>query len=112
MADYRIIVDLSQRKLHLLNGNTVVKSYPVGIGRILTQTPLGEYTIVNREKDPGGPYGAYWLGLSRPHYGIHGTNNPASVGKRVSHGCIRMYNQDVMDLQSRVTLGTRVTIRQ
>lgn len=112
MADYRIIVDLSQRKLHLLNGNTVVKSYPVGIGRILTQTPLGEYTIVNREKDPGGPYGAYWLGLSRPHYGIHGTNNPASVGKRVSHGCIRMNNQDVMDLQSRVTLGTRVTIRQ
>ncbi|GMA63322.1 L,D-transpeptidase [Alicyclobacillus fastidiosus] len=112
MANYRIIVDLSQRKLHLLNGNTVVKSYPIGIGRILTKTPVGEYTIVNREKDPGGPFGAYWLGLSRPHYGIHGTNNPASIGKRVSHGCIRMYNRDVMDLQSRVTIGTRVTIRQ
>jgi lipoprotein-anchoring transpeptidase ErfK/SrfK len=108
---YRIIVDLSDRKLHLLDGDRVVRSYPVGIGRMVTQTPAGEFTIVNKAPNPGGPFGAYWLGLSKPHYGIHGTNNPASIGGMVSKGCIRMYNQDVIDLAGKVPIGTRVTIR-
>ncbi|MFD1673649.1 L,D-transpeptidase [Alicyclobacillus fodiniaquatilis] len=108
---YRIIVDLSARRLYLLKGNTVVRSYPVGIGKILSSTPTGEYRIVNRQAHPGGPFGAYWLGLSRPHYGIHGTNRPSSIGKRVSHGCIRMQNDAVLDLASKVDIGTRVTIR-
>lgn len=111
MPANRIIVDLSDRRLYLLTGNRVIRSYPVGIGKILTKTPVGEYRIVTRQANPGGPFGAYWLGLSRPHYGIHGTNNPASVGKRVSHGCIRMQNKDVLALQQQVNIGTRVTIR-
>jgi lipoprotein-anchoring transpeptidase ErfK/SrfK len=108
---YRIIVDLSDRKLHLLIGDRVIRSFPIGIGTMLTQTPYGEYTIVNKEPNPGGPFGAYWLGLSRPHYGIHGTNNPSSIGKMVSHGCIRMYNHDVLVLSRLLPIGTRVTIR-
>jgi len=108
---YRIIVDLSDRRLYVLEGNQIVKSYPVGIGRMLTQTPQGEYHIVNKAPNPGGPFGAYWLGLSKPHYGIHGTNNPSSIGKMVSHGCIRMYNHDVLELSRIVAIGTHVTIR-
>jgi len=108
---YRIIVDLSDRTLYLLQDNTVVNGYPVGIGRMVTQTPTGEYTIVNKQAHPGGPFGAFWMGLSRPHYGIHGTNDPSSIGHLVSHGCIRMYNDDVVALSRIVPIGTRVTIR-
>lgn len=108
---YRIIVDLSQRMLHLLEGDRVIHSYPIAIGKILTQSPVGEYRIVNKVPHPGGPFGAFWMGLSRPHYGIHGTNNPASIGHAVSHGCIRMYNEDVLALARLVPVGTRVTIR-
>ncbi|MNW52761.1 putative L,D-transpeptidase YkuD [compost metagenome] len=112
MPSYRIIVDLSDRMLYLLDNNIVVKAYPVGIGKMLTQTPEGEYTIVNKAPNPGGPFGAYWMGLSRPHYGIHGTNDPSSIGHEVSHGCIRMFNEDVVQLASMVPIGTRVTIRR
>jgi hypothetical protein len=109
---YRIIVDLSQRMLYLLEKDIVIRGFPVGIGTVLNRSPEGEYTIINRQANPGGPFGAFWLGLSKPHYGIHGTNNPSSIGKRVSQGCIRMYNADVLKLASMVSNGTRVTIRQ
>jgi lipoprotein-anchoring transpeptidase ErfK/SrfK len=111
MPDYRIIVDLSDRKLHLLDGNIVTRSFPVGIGKMVTQTPTGEFTIINKQANPGGPFGAFWMGLSKPHYGIHGTNNPSSIGHMVSLGCIRMYNDDVLALSNLVPINTRVTIR-
>jgi len=50
------------------------------------------------------------MGLSQPHYGIHGTNNPASIGTAASNGCIRMYNEDVNELFNLVSVGTPVTI--
>ncbi|CAM3972216.1 L,D-transpeptidase [Alicyclobacillus pomorum] len=112
MPRYRIIVDVSDRKLHLLDDDRVVRTFPVGIGKMLTETPIGEYTIMNKQPNPGGPFGVYWLGLSKPHYGIHGTNNPSSIGKQVSHGCVRMYNEDVTYLANTVPIGTHVTIRQ
>jgi lipoprotein-anchoring transpeptidase ErfK/SrfK len=108
---YRIIVDLSDRRLYLLDGNQVIRAFPVGIGKMLTKTPYGEFLIVNKQPNPGGPYGDYWLGLSKKHYGIHGTDNPASIGKQVSHGCIRMNNPDIVTLANLVPLGTHVTIR-
>ncbi|WP_223066402.1 L,D-transpeptidase [Paenibacillus caui] len=111
MPNYRIIVDLSDHRLYLLDGDRVVRGFPVGTGTIVNQTPQGEYTIVNKQPNPGGPFGAFWMGLSKPHYGIHGTNDPSSIGKSVSHGCIRMYNQDVLALSKLVPLHTRVTIR-
>ncbi|CAM4327533.1 lipoprotein-anchoring transpeptidase ErfK/SrfK [Paenibacillus endophyticus] len=111
MPDYRIIVDLSDRMLHLLDSNIVIRSFPVGIGRMVTQTPTGEFFIINKQANPGGPFGAFWMGLSKPHYGIHGTNDPASIGHLVSHGCIRMYNEDVVALSRIVPINTRVTIR-
>ncbi|KIL37259.1 hypothetical protein SD71_00650 [Cohnella kolymensis] len=111
MPKYGIIVDLSERKLHLLDGANVVNTYPVAIGKMLTRTPTGHYTIMNKQPNPGGPFGAYWMGLSKPHYGIHGTNNPSSIGRAVSHGCIRMYNEDVVQLANTVPIHTPVTIR-
>ncbi|EWH21522.1 L,D-transpeptidase family protein [Bacillus haynesii] len=107
---YRIAVSLSGRTLRLYEQNRLIKTYPIAVGKILTQTPRGEFVIVNRQPNPGGPFGAYWLSLSKQHYGIHGTNNPASIGKAVSRGCIRMHNRDVLELASIVPNGTRVSI--
>ncbi|MEK5280274.1 MULTISPECIES: L,D-transpeptidase [Paenibacillus] len=111
MPNYRIIVDLTQRMLYLLDNDIVIRGFHVGIGKMLTQSPVGEFTIINKQPNPGGPFGAFWMGLSKPHYGIHGTNDPSSIGKEVSHGCIRMYNEDVLTLAAIVPIGTRVTIR-
>jgi lipoprotein-anchoring transpeptidase ErfK/SrfK len=112
MANYRIIIHLAERTLSLLEGDQVIKTYPVGVGKIATQTPAGELTIVNKASNPGGPFGSFWMGLSKRHYGIHGTNDPSSIGKYVSHGCIRMHNKDVLELASLVQIGTPVSIRQ
>jgi lipoprotein-anchoring transpeptidase ErfK/SrfK len=97
----------------------LIRSYPIGIGKILTQTPTGTYRIINKVpypySYPGGPltpYGTYWLGLSRPGYGIHGTNRPSSIGKRVSRGCIRLFNKNVEELARIVKIGTPVIIRE
>jgi lipoprotein-anchoring transpeptidase ErfK/SrfK len=111
MPLYRIIVDRSDRKLQLLVQNKIVKTYPVAIGRIAFQTPHGEFTIINKVPNPGGPFGVLWMGLSKPHYGIHGTNDRSSIGKMVSHGCIRMYNEDVIELSKLVDIGTQVIIQ-
>lgn len=107
---YSITVDLSVKRLTLYRDGAPVKSYPVGIGKMLTPTPAGTYAIVNKSPNPGGPFGVMWMGLNKPHYGIHGTNDPSSIGKVVSRGCIRMYNQDVLELARLVPIGTRVTI--
>jgi lipoprotein-anchoring transpeptidase ErfK/SrfK len=107
---YEIYISTSRKRLALMRDGTVVKRYPIGVGKMLTPTPAGTYTIVNKAPNPGGPFGVMWMGLSKPHYGIHGTNNPASIGKYVSHGCIRMYNNDVLELSKLVPIGTRVHI--
>jgi lipoprotein-anchoring transpeptidase ErfK/SrfK len=108
---YSIIIYLGRRRLYLLDDNMVVKAYPVGVGAMVTRTPTGTFRIINKVPNPGGPFGAMWMGLSEPHYGIHGTNEPQSIGKQVSKGCIRMYNWDVLELSRIVPVGTWVTIR-
>jgi lipoprotein-anchoring transpeptidase ErfK/SrfK len=114
----KIDISLSKKRLFLYEGNTLIKSYSIGIGKILTRTPVGKYVIINKVPYPyswprGGPvspFGTLWMGLSRPSYGIHGTNRPSSIGKMVSKGCIRMHNIDVEDLGRKVGIGTLVTI--
>lgn len=107
-----INVSMVKHRLTLFDGRKLIKSYPVAIGKMVTPTPYGTYQIINKQANPGGPYGAFWMGLSKPHYGIHGTNNPSSIGKDVSHGCIRMFNKDVLDLSSRVKVGINVVIHK
>ncbi len=118
IPNYSILISISKLRLYLYDGTRLAGTYPVALGKIATATPHGDFTIVSKvpypNSYPGGPlsvFGTYWLGLSKPHYGIHGTNNPSSIGKYVSHGCIRMYNQDVDHLAQLVPIGTPVKIR-
>ncbi len=108
---YSIVIDLSDRKLTLSKNGRVTKVYPVGVGRMLHETPTGNYIIINKAPNPGGPYGTMWMSLSKKHYGIHGTNDPSSIGKYVSKGCVRMQNRDVNELASIIPIGTPVIIR-
>ena len=109
---YSITINTQNHTLTLNQNGAPRKIYPVAIGKPATPTPKGTYKIKNKALNPGGPFGARWMGLTHPKggYGIHGTNNPSSIGKSVSNGCIRMYNDDVIELYDRVTIGTVVTI--
>ncbi|MEQ8175045.1 MAG: peptidoglycan-binding protein [Syntrophomonadaceae bacterium] len=106
-----ITVDVSRRRLYFVLGEKK-KTYPVAVGKPSTPTPIGNWTIIEKVVDPGGPFGARWMRLSVPWggYGIHGTNNPRSIGKAVSHGCIRMYNKDIIEIYPLTPLGTSVNI--
>ncbi|MCM3214217.1 L,D-transpeptidase family protein [Niallia taxi] len=107
---YQLDVSVGARTLRLLRNGVLQKQYPIAVGRMLTSTPVGNYVIINKAPNPGGPFGTLWMSLSKEHYGIHGTNNPSSIGKAVSKGCIRMYNKDVEELASIVPIGTAVFI--
>ncbi|KMJ58720.1 L,D-transpeptidase [Bacillus sp. LL01] len=108
---FSIEISIANRRLVLKDKEVVKKIYPIAVGRMLYETPVGDYIIVNRQPNPGGPFGVMWLSLSKLSYGIHGTNDPSSIGNAVSRGCVRMYNQDVLELASIVPNGTRVLIR-
>src|SRR4051812_39004715 len=107
-----IDISISKHQLKLFDDNRLIKAYPIAVGKILSPTPSGTYEIINKQSNPGRPFGVLWMGLSKPHYGIHGTNNPASIGKNVSDGCIRMFNHDVLELSNRVPIGTWVVIHK
>lgn len=119
------------------DGKRVVHTYPIGIGKVGWATPEGATKIVSKRKDPwwtppasvrrehaaegdplparvapgpDNPLGNRAMNLGWPSYLIHGTNKPAGVGLRASHGCIRMYPEDVEVLFDGVAVGTRVTV--
>lgn len=108
----RLEIIRSARRLNYLTGDQSVKIYPVAVGKSSTPTPLGIYKVVNKVLNPGGVLGTRWMGLNirGGNYGIHGTNNPSSIGKYISNGCIRMYNNDVEELFPRINIGTPVII--
>lgn len=118
-----VVVSLVDRKLALVENGKVVRVYRVAVGKSSTPSPAGEYTIANRVENPtyyhhgkivqpgpGNPVGDRWMGLSVHGYGIHGTNAPGSIGKAVSHGCIRLGKADIEDLFSRVRVGDTVEL--
>lgn len=107
---YTILVNTDENSLTLLNDDEYYKSYPIAVGKNSTPTPKGIFNIIRKVKNPGGPFGSRWMELSIRHYGIHGTNDPSSIGKDVSHGCIRMLNENVNELYDLVPLGTEVEI--
>lgn len=107
----RIAVDVSARTLTFFNGDTALATYPVAIGKSSTPTPLGQWQVINKKiLTDASVFGSRWMGLSAPSYGIHGTNNPASIGTAASLGCIRMHNHDVEALFPLVAIGTPVLI--
>lgn len=108
---YSIQILVGKRRLNLYHNGKLVTIFPIAVGKMVTNTPIGDFVIVNRQYHPGGPFGVLWMSLSKQGYGIHGTNDPSSIGKAVSHGCIRMYNRDVLKLAEMVPNGTKVIIR-
>jgi lipoprotein-anchoring transpeptidase ErfK/SrfK len=130
-----IVVKTHERSLYFSLGDGRALRYPVGVGRA-GMTWTGEAYIdgkfiqpawsppdmIRRENpripdvipsgSPRNPMGAAALTLNQGQYAIHGTNSPGSIGKFVSHGCIRMYNADVMDLYAKVGVGTQVVVLQ
>jgi len=127
-GEFHILVDKSEMNLTLFLNGQYIKRYRVGIGRH-DLTPEGTFVIDKKQVDPdwyppgGGvlkfghpdnPLGTRWLGFRNTAefsgYGIHGTDDPDSIGARVSQGCIRMLNAEVEELFDLVVTGTRVTI--
>lgn len=108
----QIVIDAGQRRLYLFADGELARTFPVAVGTPGTPTPLGHWSIVNKAVW-GGAFGARWMQLGIPWgtYGIHGTNNPGSIGSRASHGCVRMFNRDVVQLYALVPVGTPVDIR-
>lgn len=107
-----ISINLAVRRLSYYEGKRLLKAYPVGVGKYSTPTPTGSYTVISKIVHPGGMLGTRWMGLSISigNYGIHGTNNPQSIGGYVSNGCVRMHNKDVEELFPLVVIGTPVNI--
>ena len=109
---YHIGVDTQRNILSLYDQGRISDTYPVATGKPSTPTPLGDWVIIEKTPNPEGPFGTAWMRLSVPNggYAIHGNDDPTSIGKSVSHGCIRMKNEDATSVYNTVPLGTLVTI--
>jgi L,D-transpeptidase ErfK/SrfK len=131
-----ILINLSELRLYYfftLKGVHYVRMFPIGIGREGFNTPTGDFTIIEKivkpawhvpesirkEKPelpevvppgPDNPLGSHAMRLSLGDVLIHGTNRPWGVGRRVSHGCIRLYPEDIPKLFAQVSQGTHVNI--
>lgn len=121
---YSLEVSRGDHLLRVYDHLTVARTYPVGIGTRETPTPGGLYYLAEllRPPDPSGAYGPYAYGLNGFStvlrtfnggdgvIGLHGTNQPSTVGSDVSHGCIRLRNADISALVSLLALGTPIRI--
>ena len=119
-----VLVSIPDRKLAVIEGDSVIATFPVAVGAASSPSPTGEFEIVNRVSNPtyyhsgkviptgkDNPLGTRWIGLSEKGYGIHGTNAPRSVGHAASHGCIRLRNRDAEKLFAMLRVGDVVEIR-
>ncbi len=119
-----IVVSIPDRKLALLENGKVVKTYDIAVGAEVSPSPEGSFHIVTRLTDPtyyhsgkvipagkNNPLGSRWMGLSEKGFGIHGTNQPKSIGHAASHGCIRMAHKDLEEIFQLVRIGDAVEIR-
>jgi L,D-transpeptidase catalytic domain len=122
-SPYRLVLNRDRYELLLYKGCKRIRRFPVGIGTGETPTPVGRFylNVLLKPPDPNTIYGTYAYGLSAFSdvlvnwrgggvVGLHGTNQPWSIGKESSHGCIRMYNSDINELAKFLPLGTPITI--
>ena len=119
-----IVVSIPDRKLAILEDGRIRKIYRVSVGAAVSPSPTGEFQVVTRILNPtyyhpgvvipageNSPIGTRWIGLNKKGYGIHGTNEPHSIGRAASHGCIRMRNREVEEFFKLVRAGDTVQIR-
>lgn len=127
-----VIIDTGNTFLYFVLNDTQAMRYGIGVGRE-GFTWSGEQTVARKAEwpdwhppaemvsrqpylprfmagGPGNPLGARAMYLGETEYRIHGTNNPDTIGKRVSSGCIRLTNEDVVDLYGRVKVGAKVIV--
>jgi len=125
----RLVVDLSDRRVYLYRTTQQIASYPLAVGQRGWETPTGNFKVLqmNRqprwrhpitgeviESGPDNPLGDRWIGFwTQGSYqiGFHGTNQESLIGKAISHGCLRMRNQDIKVLYEQVGISTPVTVR-
>ena len=133
-----LVINVREMRVYYYpKGGAVVHTWPISIGRVGWETPLGETSIVRKavrpswtppesireeylergetlprvvRPGPDNPLGSHALYLGLPEYLIHGTNRPYSIGMRVSHGCVRMYPEHIVELYELADAGTPVTI--
>lgn len=124
IADSKIIVDLGARTLTYMVDDVEVLTTEVGVGSVHNQTPVGEYFVTDSVtlSNPNSPWGPHALGISARSdtvtefnggdgiIGIHGTNNPSSIGGNISLGCVRLPNNMITALHEMVPIGTRVEV--
>lgn len=122
-APFSVLISRAENMLFLKQGEETLKTYAVATGANYL-TPLGEFVIVNKLKDPtwyrsgaiippgsdDNSLGTRWMGFDLKGYGIHGTTHPESIGTHASEGCVRMLNTDVEELYFLLTEKTKVTI--
>jgi lipoprotein-anchoring transpeptidase ErfK/SrfK len=128
-----IIVSFGDRRLYYIESKTTAISYAIAIPKAEAKWSGVSYVSQKRENptwtptadmrrenpklpayvaggDPRNPLGVRALYLGESMYRIHGTDAPSLIGQQVSHGCIRMYNEDVLDLYRRAKVGSKVTV--
>lgn len=123
-----LVLNIPEKGMYFFRDGSLVKFYPVAVGRLDFPTPRGNFKVIDRTKNPTwvpprwanlkgsvgpgpkNPLGDRWIGLSSPRLGIHGTQSPYSIGDAVSHGCLRMYPEMVRELFDGVKMGTPVRI--
>lgn len=133
----KVVVDDSDKTVSAWDGDKLVAQYPATTGSEHDPLPVGTWKINGVSKNPtfhynpdlfwdadeshakakippgpNNPVGVVWLDLSKPHYGIHGTPEPATIGKTQSHGCIRLTNWDAAELAAMVTPGTPAVLQE
>jgi L,D-transpeptidase ErfK/SrfK len=128
----QLVINLPEQRLYYFNkANASVQTYPIGIGDEGWETPIGVFHINDKRPNPAwyipvslqakygmkvmpagpdNPLGDFIMKFSAGAYGIHGTNIPWGVGGLVSHGCIRLYPEDIKILYPQVKLGTKLEI--
>ncbi len=126
-GDPFLIVNVSTKKLAFVHEGTIKEVMPIATGKVGDETPLGTFMVIVKAEnpyyrkkdisggDPKNPLGTRWIGFDALEtdgrtYGIHGTNQPTSIGYAVTAGCIRLPNELVEQLYEEVPLGTVIHI--
>lgn len=122
----KIVINIPTTTLYLYQGDELIKKYRITVGRIDAPTPIGNFKVINkrikptwyppdgRNPIPPGPkneLGTRWIGIDKPHFGIHGTIKPREIGKATSDGCVRLKNKDIEELYPFISLTAPVEIR-
>ena len=116
----RIVISLMERKLTVMHDGKPTGEYEIAVGKPDTPTPTGEFRIADKQAYDGanGVFGTRWMEFHRMResdgvlhlLGIHGTNAPQKIGDAVSHGCIRLSNEDVEQVYRQAYIGEPVEI--